>query len=282
MRKLLFLAVVVMSLGCAITDYPVITDTRGADANAVMTSFYDKALIIPSAGVATIWSDGSDDLFTLVTQTWEGDQWLYTYDNFDPTATIMWIDQLYCDPTHATDCWIAKAWNPDLPNAYPHGDQGAGYNNVDNIFDYFKDDSCMGARSLSVFVSYGARYMGECGSGLWGDKQAAMYEFSTLEKTDFRGKTYYSLPIDSSVATFNLTGADGATSVMPIYGRFNGYLDNQMRLIMPVTSNAKYQLRWMQNWVQTHGTYINMDVTYGSLNANFKINMNVGTALDRL
>lgn len=285
MRKLLcaaFCAAMVFSFGCAITDYPVITDTRGADANAVMQSFYDKAYIVPSGQVATIWSDGSDELFTEVTQTWEGDQWLYTYDNFDASGMINFLDQTYCDPTRQSDCWITKAWNPDLPNAYPHGDQGAGYNNEDNVFDYFLDFSCQGARSLSLLVSYTSR-IGECGSGIWADKQAAGYEFSTLDRVNFRGQEYYYLPIDSSVASFSVTSTDGATSVMPIYGRFNGYIDEKLRMVFPITSNAKYQLRWLGNWVNEHGSYIDMTMTYGSLTAGFKINVNsVENALDRI
>jgi hypothetical protein len=59
MRKLVFaaLAVVVMA-GCAVTDYPVIFDSRGADGDGVLQSFYDKAYIIPTSSVATIWDDG--------------------------------------------------------------------------------------------------------------------------------------------------------------------------------------------------------------------------------
>ena len=76
MKKLLLIALLAaFSLGCAVTDYPVIFDTRGADSNGVMTGQYDLAFIITSQ-VATIWDDGSDELFTLVSQDWKGDQWL--------------------------------------------------------------------------------------------------------------------------------------------------------------------------------------------------------------
>lgn len=285
MRKAMvftFLVAVVLSLGCAITDYPVIFDTRGADANAVMQSFYDKAMIVPSTQAATIWPDGTDDLFTLVTQNWEGDQWLYTYNNYDPTGALMFLDFTYCDPTHQTDCWVTKAWNPDLPNAYPHGDQSAGYNNVDNVFDYEYDTTCSGARSLSLLMSMVSR-IGECGSGIWADKQGAAYEFSILDKVSFRGKEYYHLPIDSSVATFAVTGEDGAQATMPLYGRFNGYIDERLRTAIPMTPNAKYELRWLDSWISAHGHYVDLNTTYGSLNANFKVNVTtVQDALNRL
>lgn len=289
MRKLLyiaFFAAVIMSLGCAITNYPVIFDTRGADADGVLDGQYDKALILPDdyyGQTATIWEDGSDELFTLVTQNWTGDQYLYTYNNFDPSGVINFLDHTYCDPTrNSADCAITTAWNPDLPDAYPHGDQGAGYNNVDDPFDYELDMSCSGARSLSLLASYDYR-LGECGSGMWADRQGAAYEFSLLEKTNYRGKSYYHLPIDASVASFAVLGEDGAQADMPIYGRFNAYLDERLRTVIPMTPNAKYQLRWIDSWVNAHGHFAEVTTTYGSLNATFKLNVtSVKGALDRL
>jgi hypothetical protein len=283
MRKVLLLSfLAVLSLGCAITDYPVIFDTRGADDNGVMSGQYDEAFIIPSMQIATLWSDGSDELYTLVVQDWKADQWLYTYNNFDSSGALNFLAQTYCDPTRQDNCRISTSWNPDLPNAYPHGDQGAGYNNVDDVFDYTADNSCLGYRSLSLLVSYTSR-IGECGSGVWSDKQGAALEFSTLERVNFRGNEYYHLPIDSSVASFSVRGQDGATAPMPIFGRFNGYIDEQLRMAIPVTPNAKYQLRWLGNWVNNHGSYLDMDLTYGALTANFKVNVTtVENALDRL
>lgn len=271
MRKLsvaVFLAAIVLSIGCATTDYPVIFDTRGADANAVLQSFYDKAYIIPSSQVATIWSDGTDELYTEVTQDWKGDQWLYTYDNFDPTATVEFLNQTYCDPVRQTNCALATAWNPDTAD--------------DQMFDYTYDTTCAGARSLSLLVSYSSR-IGECGSGIWADKQGAAYEFSNLNVVTFRGKNFYHLPIDSSVASFAVRGQDGAQQTMPIFGRFNAYVDNSFRTAVPITPNAKYQLNWLSNWVAAHGHSLDVNLTYGSLNSNFKVNVtSVQDALNRL
>lgn len=285
MRKVMvfsFLAAVVLSLGCAVTNYPVIFDSRGADGNAVAQSFYDPAYIIPSAQIATIWADGSDELFSEVTQSWTGDQWLYTYNNFDPTASVLFLDQTYCDPVFGQNCRIVTSWNPDLPDAYPHGDQSAGYNNVDNIFDYIWDQNCQGSRSLSLLLSMGSR-IGECGSGIMADKQGAAYEFSLLEKVNFRGVQYYHVPIDSSVASFSITGANGVTSEVPIFGRFNTYLDNKLHMAVPVTPNAAYEMRWLNNWVKSNGSYIDMNGTYGSLNFNIKASLyGVNNALGQM
>ncbi len=278
MKKLLLIALLAaFSLGCAITDYPVIFDTRGADADGVMTGQYDLAYLVTSQ-VATIWDDGSDELFTLVSQDWKGDQWLKTYNNFDPSGLINFLDQTYCDPTFDSSfCAIATAWNPDLPNAYPHGDQGAGYNNVDDPFDYVLDLNCNGARSLSLLVSYTSRY-GECGSSVWADRQGAAYEFSLLEKVNFRGQSVYHIPVDSTVATFTVNGAD-----LPIYGRFNMYMNDKLQVAFPVTPNARYQLNAIDRVIQRDGHFLDVNMTYGSLNANFKVNVTtVQNALDRL
>jgi hypothetical protein len=207
-------------------------------------------------------------LFTTVTQDWKGDQWLYTYNNFDSTASVMFLDNEYCDPNHLTECWVTLAWNPDLPDAYPHGEEmgGGGLNGVDDIFDYAWDTGCSGARSLSLLVSYGARN-GECGSGIWQSPQDLALEFSLLNPTTFRGLPAYELPIDASIASFTVNGQD-----MPIYGRFTGYINTDLQLAVPMTPNWEYQARWLNNHVENHGAYLSVDMTYGSLNAQFHIN----------
>lgn len=265
MKKVLLTAILaVLALGCAVTDYPVIFDTRGADENGVLIGQYDPAYIIPSGQVATIWPDGSDELFTLVSQDWTGDQWLKTYDNFDPTASIYFLDQVYCDPVFDRSfCPVTVAWNPDIA--------------TDEMFDYVAGVDCQGFRSLSLLLGMGSR-IGECGSGLWVDKQGLAYEFSLLDRVNFRNHSAYHLPIDSTVATFEING-DNA----PIFGRFNTYLDEKLRLMVPVTPNMKYQLRWLDNYVKANGNNLDVNLTYGALNANLKVNVtSVAGALDRI
>lgn len=273
---------VLLSLGCVVTEYWVITDSHGPYDNNVLTGQYEQAYIIPSSTVATIWSDGSDEFYSLVSQDWKGDQWLYTYNNFDPSGTMLFLDQTYCDPVRQSDCAILTSWNPDLPNAYPHGSEGAGSNLVDDPFDYIFNPSCSGARSLCFLSAVNTR-IGECGSGLLADRQGAYQEISTLDRTNFRGRNVYHLPLNNSLASFNLTGEDGSTTLAPIYGQFNLYLDERLRTIAPVTPNARYQLRWLDSYAKTHGNVIDVGVTYGAMNANFKIKVrSVAGALDRM
>ncbi|MDQ7087119.1 MAG: hypothetical protein Q9Q13_04330 [Acidobacteriota bacterium] len=286
MRKTMYLVLAVgllESLGCAITNYPVILDSRGPWADSVLDDQYDLAYIIPSSQVATIYSDGSDELYTRVAQDWKGDQWLYTYNNFDATGEVLFLDQTYCDPNRQTDCAIWTAWNADLPDAYPHGSAhdpagGPGNNVTDDPFDGTLNEDCSGARSLSLLLSMTSR-VGECGSGLWADKQNAAFEFSLLETSTFRGRQVYELPIDSSIAAFTLTGQDGSVGQAPIFGRFTGYVDQDLRLAFPVTPNMKYQLRALQSWIDAHGSYVQVDVNYGSLAASF--DLQVETLPDR-
>ncbi len=275
MRKLIYAALisaVLLSLGCAVTDYPVIFDTAGPWADTVLDGQYDQAYIIPSSQVATEYADGSDELFSTVAQDNMGDQWLYTYNNFDSSAEISFLDQTYCDPTRQEGCAIVTAWNPDLPENYPHGDQT---NQVDDPFDYALNEDCLGARSLSLFVGMNAR-IGECGSGIMADPQAAAYEFSLLEQVNFRGKQVYKLPFDNSVASFTLTAQEtGAVKDMPVYGRFNTYLDTELRMIMPYSANMEYQKRFLQRFIDANGSAVQLDVTYGSLNAQFNVAVQV-------
>jgi hypothetical protein len=282
MRKLLYAALIgafVLSLGCAITNYPVMYDDAGAADDFVVDSWYDKAYIIPSGGVATLWPDGSDELFTLVAQNWTGDQTLYTYNNYDPSSALNFLDQTYCDPTNQDDCAIWTASNPDLPDAYPFGEK----NGMDDIFDGVYDGSCFGSRSLSILVSYGSR-IGECGSGFWAeDKQGTAFELSILEQVEWRGATWYHLPVDSSLMSVEMTDMNGNSTMMPIFGRYNGYFDEYLRLAIPVTPNARYQMRWLNQWLANHGNFASIDITYGSVTANYEVNIEgVQNALGRL
>jgi hypothetical protein len=272
MRKLIYAALVsavLLSLGCAITNYPVIFDTRGPWEDAVLDGQYDQAYVIPSGQIATIWDDGSDELFTLVAQDWKGDQWLYTYNNFDPTNTVTFLDQTYCDPNHQEDCWVVKAWNPDYPDAYPWNGQDSS-NEADDPFDYVFDADCKGIRSLSYLVDYQSR-IGECGSGVMADRQNAAFEFSLLEETTFRGREVYAVPFDSSIATFQVTGVDGYAATMPIYGSYETYLDSDMRMAVPITPNMEYQRDWLQSFAANHGNALRLNVKYGSLDADYQL-----------
>jgi hypothetical protein len=148
MKKLFYMGfclVLAMGIGCAATNYPVIIDGyTGAIENT-----NGKALIIPSSQVATLWSDGADNLFWMVDQKANGDQTITTY-NYYTTDGTNFIDFDYCSPDW-TGCAIYTAPNPVVGDV--------------DIFDGTPNYNCDGARSYSVRVSFGARYT-ECGRGI--------------------------------------------------------------------------------------------------------------------
>lgn len=265
--------------GCAITDYPVIFDSRGAGEEMVVDTGYQAAYIQPSVQAATVWDDGTDQVITLVSQDWTGDQWIKTYLNFDPTSAVVFLDQTYCDPFSSLDPagWCIAAWNPDLPGDSPHGTPpGTG----DDPFDYILNPGVSGARSLSLLLAMNSR-VGECGSGLWYDKQALMYEFSLLERVNWHGRPYYLVPIDGLNTEVRITGEDGAVEAMPIYGIFRLYVDDRVRMAIPMTPNSKYQLRWIEGFTAGHGPTLRGQLTYGSLVADFQAKVTTTAGLAR-
>lgn len=192
----------------------------------------------------------------MVYQNQYGDQNLYTFNNFDPTGSVNFLDQVYCDWRY-DGCEIARAWNP--ANSV-----------MDNIFDYQYFPQCSGARSLSLLVSQSSR-VGECGDrSFWGNRQALMAEFANLATTTWRGGTAYIIPIDASNTTITFTTAS-STQSMPLFGSFNAFMNDRNQVVFPMTPNARHELRWLSDFAAQNGKIANMSVTYGSLNGTFEI-----------
>ena len=257
MKKLLYIALVAAlaaSFGCAITDYPIITDDRGDYSGIIRTAH--KAYVTPSGQVATIYPDGSDELFTLVYQNQYGDQKLYTFNNFDPTGSVSFLDQTYCD-WQFEDCELTRAWNP-IQN--------------DDVFDYEYFTDCSGARSLSLLLSVGSR-IGECGDGFMADKQAMATMFSNLDTTTWRGETAYVLPINSSNMTVTFTSATDAVETVPVFGSYTGLITEELQLAIPMTPNARHQLNHLRGWAADNGSSLNASIQYEGVNAELELNL---------
>jgi hypothetical protein len=240
----LFAVALLAGFGCAITDYPVIVDDRGEYSGIVRTGH--KAYIVPSAQVATIYDDGSDELFSMVYQNQYGDQTLYTFNNFDPTASALFLDQTYCDWRYE-GCEIVRAWNP---------------RQNDDIFDreFFPD--CSGARSFSVSVAYGSR-IGECGDNIFQkDPQAMARLFSNLDTTTWHGEPAYLVPLRPNNFWMTLTGPQGETDWVPIMGQYNLILTHDLNLIAPMTPNGRSQLQWFNNWITENGELATVWMAY--------------------
>jgi hypothetical protein len=249
MKKLILGALVLafFAAGCAVTDYPIITDDRGSYSGIIRTGH--KAWIQISQ-VGTIWDDGSDEIFNMVYQNQYGDQKLYTFNNFDPTASVIFLDQTYCDWRYE-GYEITRSWNP-------------ANDNIDDIFDYEFFPDCSGARSLSLLVSYGTRY-GECGDK-WSNIQDKAAEFANLATTTCRGGTAYVLPINAETTSVSLNGV-----AAPIYGQFTAFITGRNQTVLPMTPNARHELAWLSNFVAENGTKANVTITYGSVSANLNM-----------
>jgi hypothetical protein len=144
-----FLILLAVMAGCAVTDYGVITDndqTRaGSNAQQPVVNTNGKAHIYMSNRWVTLWPDGTDELIHFVDQAADGTSSLTTYNNFQTYDEPSFHDDLYCNPDWS-GCAIFTA--PDENDA--------------NRFDGRTNPNCFGARSLSTLLSTG-RYYGECG-----------------------------------------------------------------------------------------------------------------------
>jgi len=207
MRYLLFVALsalVIAGLGC-LTDYGIITDndqSRPGVNDGPIVNTNGKAHVKEAYRGATIWPDGTDELFSFVDQKSDGTATITTYNNYSTGSEPIFHDDLYCN-TSWTGCSIFTA--PD--------------DNDENLFDGRWNPSCSGARSLSILYSTG-RYYGECGSQqakLRVEEKISLLNGAVAAKAYGRGGLLWKL--DSSNTTIrvrNLT--TGASVNVPFYG----------------------------------------------------------------
>jgi hypothetical protein len=255
LARLAFVVAIVLSLGCMITNYPVITDTRGDFSGVIRTGH--KAYIVPSNTVATIWDDGSDELFTLVYQNSYGDQMLYQFNNFDPSAAVIFLDNTYCDWRYE-GCESARAWNP-------HQD------NVDNIFDHEDIFECSGARSHSDLVSYSSR-IGECGdAGFRAQEQELAATFADLIEVSFLGKPAYAGTLTAENTSITLRTQDGASAEIPIFGSHPFLVTNKLQTVFPVGPNVRHSLQWLIDRVDQNGSVATATIRHQAIEASFQV-----------
>lgn len=120
MRKLSYLGfclVLALGVGCAITDYPVITDNDQlgpgqAQPGGFIVNTNGKAHIIETTGVSWAYTDGHhEEGFTFADQNSAGDQTLTSYINFSLPGDSTFHDDTYCTPD-----WNGCAfWTADNP-----------------------------------------------------------------------------------------------------------------------------------------------------------------------
>jgi hypothetical protein len=203
MRKIFYLgfcAVLAMGVGCAITNYELITDNDQYKNGSTVVSTNGKAIIM-TGQVATIWPDGTDMLFTMVDQKANGDRTLTTYNWFATGDIPTFKDNTYCNPDWV-GCAIITAPDPEV------GDT--------DLFDPGFDgtnENCSGERSLSVLLST-TRYYGECGrvhQNLTPAQRAMALQMVQATELGYFGK------FDASDTSFFLTNTSGTTYNLPVF-----------------------------------------------------------------
>jgi hypothetical protein len=145
-KYLAFIAVLALTMGCAITNYPIITDTEGDSANFVVNT-NGKALIAytPGSQVITIWPDQNEELFSFIDQKSDGTGTITTYVNVSFGGyPYKFLGFTYCNPDW-TGCAGVTAYDDNVTS-----------------FVYTINGNCFASRSLSLLVSYGGR-LTECG-----------------------------------------------------------------------------------------------------------------------
>ncbi|MBD3867697.1 MAG: hypothetical protein IFK94_06205 [Acidobacteria bacterium] len=197
MKKVFYVAcclVLAMGVGCAITNYELITDD---DGSAVNTN--GKAAIMPSSQIGTLWPDGMDESFSMVDQKANGDRTLTTYNNHTTDQTF--IDWLYCSPDW-NGCSMVTASDPEVGDV--------------SIFDFTLNRNCSGLRSLSYVLST-TRYYGECGRAMASvsDRISLMNMGNITTQNGVEGLLYN---LNRNTFSIRLDNNSGVVSSLPVVG----------------------------------------------------------------
>jgi hypothetical protein len=247
-------------VGCAITDYQIITDN-----DQIITDQYANATVntngkahIRSFQIALIFGDGADEIINFVDQKNNGDRTMTTYNNFSTFAGPgpTFHDDLYCNPDWQ-GCAIWTSHDP--PGGYDRA--GLGY----NAFDGRYNANCNGARSIIYLVGTtrtqrGYYNDGECGRG--GNKTLAEYvQFLNMgELGEFAG-----IPGMWHVLDRNNTSVIAQGVAMPVVQTPIFVSPKQRKMALNLTSPS-HALPWNAlNQVASNGDVIQFDVYYNGL-----------------
>ncbi|RMF75619.1 MAG: hypothetical protein D6738_03425, partial [Acidobacteria bacterium] len=152
-------------------------------------------------------------------------------------------------------CEIVNAWNP---------------RQNDEPFDYQFFGDCSGARSLSLLLSMGSR-IGECGDGLWADKQGLAGVFADLDTTTWRGGSAYVVPMNAGNTTVTLTSMSGQAETLPLFGNFTGFITEDLNLAIPMTPNVRHELNYVRGWIAANGNQANVSFTYEGVSTELPV-----------
>jgi len=261
MKKALYLGfclVLAMGVGCAITNYELIVDndqvSNGQGSGVINTNGKAK---LTSAQVATIWPDGTDELFSMVDQKTNGDRTLTTYNNFSTGDDPTFLDDFYCNPDWQ-GCSIFTAPDPEVGDADP--------------FDGTTNVNCFGVRSLSVLLST-TRYYGECGRAKisLSDRLAMMNMGRIASRAGGEGLLF---DINRNNTTLVVDNNAGVATSLPLTGDYNMFamVGGKKRLALDMTNPLAANVgRAFADFLRTYGTNnTTITVTYNGISTSWQ------------
>lgn len=264
MKKIFYLglcAVLAMGVGCALSNYELITDndqvSNGKGSGIVNTN--GKAHVRPSSQIALIWPDGSDDMIWFVDQNAAGDRTLTTYNNFSTSAGPTFFDDLYCTPDRQ-GCVLLSASDPEVGDVDP--------------YDYnLYNPNCAGARSL-YYVFSTTRYYGECGRNMpkLSDRLSMLYMGTPTTKFGSAALRWDATPGNTTVVLDNLAGF---RQMIPMTGSISATITGRgtHKGALDLTNPALRAMGdYAANFMQNYGSRVNqVSFTYNGI--EFKHNL---------
>jgi len=241
MKKLFYLGfalVLAAGVGCALTNYQLITDNDQLKNQSAPTSTVNtngKAHVIESSQIATVYPDFLEETLWFVDQRTNGDRTLTTYINrtTDPVyyggPNAQFHDDLYCNPDWQ-GCAVVTAQDPEVGDV--------------DIYDYAYNPRCESGPTVYYLFST-TRYYGECGRSL--QDVGALIMMGQPKKD---GLFYLLTPANTNILL--TSKSDGTTTAMTLPGDVSVFVSGQrdrhatVDLTNPVFGSFK-------NALATHG-----------------------------
>ncbi len=265
MRKLFYLGfclVLAMGVGCALTNYELITDNDQVKSGGqFVVNTNGKAHVQESVQIALGWSDGYDCTLWFVDQKANGDRTLTTYNNYS-TEYPIFHDDLYCNPDWA-GCAMVTAQDPEIGDV--------------DMYDYAINWSCKGTRSLYYLWST-TRYYGECGRAKMplADRINLMNMGRLGQSMGVEGLFY---DLNRSNTTITLNNKAGYTTTLPMNAEIGAFISFQGRkATLDMTNPLLASMgRAYADFLANHATHsTQVTVSFNGIDHNFNIAGNYG------
>lgn len=288
MRKLLAVATMVaFSSGCALTNYPVITDrdqVRQANGTHIVNTT-GRAFVAQKVQVASFVGDKSYNAVWFADQDQKGNQSLFTHMNIGTVADpdTYFHGTVYMNDNRNT-CWNLRADNPVTG---------------DTPFDFQINENCPGTETLVLLLSKSARTQ-EAGKDAnngnddspgsdFGGRGQSMAGVTLQQAIDVLGQldsyaTYgnypeygmngYKMTITPSNVDIGLANSSGVSTDFNLDGVTIVYdVANQRSLIDPSAGNSAAILRQLADWVDANGRDGTVSVTFAGTTATNPISL---------